>query len=239
MCVARAVVPSRLDNLPIVVMNATQTTAVLNTGDDLAELSPVASVEEQNGGRASDVPVRDGDDTDLKRVQTCAISTESAENGATLRGGEVAPGYELEKLLEGMSPTVTPEERQKVASLLKDYQDIFSKDGDDLGETHLGEHSIETGDARPIRQPLRRHPRQLLQEIDEQVEKLLQAGVVERANSPWASNLVLVKKSDGSYRICVDLRGLNSVTKKDAYPLPRIDACLDALSGSRFLAPST
>jgi len=63
---------------------------------------------------------------------------------------------------------------------------------------------------------------------------MIKAGVVEPSISPWTSNLVVVKKKDGSLRYCVDYRKINSVTRRDAYPLPRIDACLDALSGAKL-----
>jgi len=61
---------------------------------------------------------------------------------------------------------------------------------------------------------------------------MLEYGIIEPAASPWASNVVLVKKKDGSLRFCVDYRRLNSITYKDSYPLPLIDNCLNALSGS-------
>ena len=60
--------------------------------------------------------------------------------------------------------------------------------------------------------------------------------MIEPASSPWASNLVLVRKKDGSYNCCVDYRQLNSVTRKDAYPLPRIDSCLDAMANARWFS---
>ena len=148
----------------------------------------------------------------------------------------VSSGYELEPLLENMSPEVTAEEKESVRKLLTEYQDIFSQHEYDLGETNLGEHPIDTGDAKPIRQALRRHPQQLLQDIDQQVQKMIDAGIVEKSVSPWASNLVMVRKKDGTYRTCIDFRSVNSVTRKDAYPLPRIDACLDALAGSKFFS---
>ena len=65
---------------------------------------------------------------------------------------------------------------------------------------------------------------------------MLKQGVIERSLSPWASNVVLVKKKDGSYRCCVDYRQVNALTRKDAYPLPRTDVCLDAMSGSHWFS---
>ena len=65
---------------------------------------------------------------------------------------------------------------------------------------------------------------------------MLAQGVIEPASSPWASNIVLVRKKDGSSRCCVDYRQLNSATRKDAYPLPRIDACLDAIASAQWFS---
>ena len=61
---------------------------------------------------------------------------------------------------------------------------------------------------------------------------MLKQGVIEKAQSPWASNLVMGMKKDKSFRPCIDYRLLNNMTRKDAYPLPRTDMCLDAMSGS-------
>ena len=65
---------------------------------------------------------------------------------------------------------------------------------------------------------------------------MLQHGVIEPAASPWASNVVLVRKKDGSLRFCVDYRRLNSITYKDSYPLPHIDNCLNALTGASWFS---
>jgi len=99
------------------------------------------------------------------------------------------------------------------------------------------EHSIDTVDHRPFRQPLRRHTIAHLQVIDDQVNEMLENDIIEPINnSAWASNVVLVKKHDGGLRFCVDYRRLNLITHKDSFPLPRIDTCLDSLGGSTFFS---
>ena len=131
---------------------------------------------------------------------------------------------------------MTEAEKDKVDELLRDYDDIFSKSTYDMGRTHLVEHSIDTGDHRPIRQPLRRHPMAHLDEIDQQVNDLLENDFIEPAASPWAANIVLVRKKDGSHKLCVDYRAVNSVTYKDAYPLPHIDTCLGSMDGAMLFS---
>ena len=76
-------------------------------------------------------------------------------------------------------------------------------------------HSIDTGDARKIRQQPPRHSSAQQAEIDMQVSDLLAQKVIERAASPWSSNVVLAKKADGSWRCCIDFRPLNDVTSED------------------------
>ena len=97
-------------------------------------------------------------------------------------------------------------------------------------------HQIHTGEARPVRQDARWLPWSKREETDEQVEKMLNAGVIEPLGSPWMSPVVLVKKKDGTTRFCVDYRQLNNVTLKDSYPLPRIDDILDTVSGSKWFS---
>ena len=65
---------------------------------------------------------------------------------------------------------------------------------------------------------------------------MLDQGVIEPSDSPWASPVVLVRKKDGSLRYCIDYRRLNSVTIKDSYPLPRIDESLDSLSNTKYFS---
>jgi len=136
----------------------------------------------------------------------------------------------------GIDGSVTSEQAEGLTGLLKRYSDVFSRNELDLGVTPLAKHRIDTGDMRPIGQTLRKQPFHLLEKIDEHVKEMIKAGVVEPSNSPWTANLVVVKKKDGSFRYGVDYRKISNVTRRDAYPLPRIDACLDALSGAKLFS---
>ena len=113
---------------------------------------------------------------------------------------------------------------------------MFSRGDDDIGHTNVIKHSIDTGGARPVKQRPRRHPVCNQQEINRQVNDLQERGLIEASDSPWAANVVLVRKKDGSQRLCIDYRGLNAVTVKDAYPVPRIDETLDALEGAKWFS---
>ena len=76
-------------------------------------------------------------------------------------------------------------------------------------------------------------------EIEEQeVEKMLERGIIEPYQSAWSTPLVLVTKRDGSVRFCIDYRKLNECIIKDAYPLPCVDECFDALRGATWLNQS-
>jgi len=138
----------------------------------------------------------------------------------------------IEEMVSRVSPDLPDSTKGHLRQLLRKYNHVFSKNENDLGWTDLVTHTIDTGDSRPIRQQLRRHPPAHQEEIDKQVSDFLERGVVESASSPWSSNVVLARKSDGTWRCCIDFRQLNAVTRKDAYPLPKTDQCFDALAGS-------
>ena len=123
-------------------------------------------------------------------------------------------------------------ECSEIGRLLIELQDVFSTNGTDLGLTNLGEHAIDTGDARPTKQQPRRTPTAFEGEDKAALTKLQEQGSIRPSSSLWASPIVLVKKKDGSVRPCVDHRKLDSVTKPDAFPLPRTEDCLDAMAGS-------
>ena len=103
------------------------------------------------------------------------------------------------------------------------------------GKTHVIEHRIITDAQGPVRQRAYRIPPALTTEVVEELKELLDAGVVEESTSEWSSPIVVVKKKDGTNRICVDYQKLNATSKFDAYPMPRIDEMLDAVGQSEYL----
>ena len=130
---------------------------------------------------------------------------------------------------------LSPLQQQQLNELFREYQDVFSQGEDDLGNTPLLEHAIETH-GPPLRQPYRRQNPAVRREEMTQVQQMLSSNVIRPSNSPWASPVVMVRKKDGSLWFCVDFRQLNAATVKDAHPLPRIDDLLDALHGAKWFS---
>lgn len=146
--------------------------------------------------------------------------------------GEVEP--EVQQALSPELTDLSERGRNKLRGLFETYSDVFSKRPGDIGRTGVTKHRIDTGDAVPVKQRPRRIPMKVRDQVEKQKEKMLQDGVIEESESPWCSPVVLVRKKDGSFRFCVDLRAVNAVTKGFAMPLPRIDDSLDTLSRARW-----
>ena len=145
------------------------------------------------------------------------------------------------KLLQGKLDHLTREDRQHIEPILRKYAHVFhDEDTNDFKATHVTEHQIHVGDAKPIRKPPYRTPSALRQEMQDQIQKMLAKGVIRESNSPWAAPALLVPKRslDGKpkFRFCVDFRGLNSVTKFDPYPLPNFTDATATLHGSKYFS---
>ena len=107
--------------------------------------------------------------------------------------------------------------------LINDYEDIFSnRESSFIGESSFT-HRIELTSQDPVRKKAYRIPYTQQKILEDEVEKMLNANIIEKANSPYGSPVVLVKKRDNSVRFCVDYRELNSITVKDNYPMTFID----------------
>ena len=129
---------------------------------------------------------------------------------------------------------VSEAQRQKIVELLEKNADLFAKSDADLGKTHLVTAHIETGDAPPIKQSPYCLPFSQRKLVEEHIQKMLDAGIIQPSQSPWAAPIVIVGKKDGTKRFCVDYRALNKVTVKNSHPLPRIDDILASLDGAKY-----
>ena len=130
-------------------------------------------------------------------------------------------------------PALTREQKSALFALLTKHSEAFSASAQDLGRTNLIYHTIDIGDSGPVRQGIRRIPHEQIGVLKAEVDKLQSARMVEPSCLPFASPTILVTK-DGSWRHCINYRKLNSVTKKDAHPLPRVEDIFDTLAGSKF-----
>jgi hypothetical protein len=129
---------------------------------------------------------------------------------------------------------LTGENYDNLQEVLHHYQSVFSRDDNDVGCCNLIEHEIPTTDDIPTRVPYRRIPPHQWPEVREYLRQALEQGIIRESSSPYAAPVVIVRKRSGQIRMCVDYRSLNSKTRKDAYPLPRIEETLEVLKGARY-----
>jgi len=170
---------------------------------------------------------------------------------------EVEKGYDIREILpeEPKEPEISSEivkqideldlqtdtelsesQQKELRNLLRKYAILFAVNPKSPGTTHGVTHSIDTGEHQPIKQFPRRVSPAMEERIRQEVREMLKNGIIRPSKSPWSSPVVLVSKPDGSIRFCIDYRKLNSITKKDVYPLPRIDDTLDRLNQKRYFS---
>ena len=128
--------------------------------------------------------------------------------------------------LSGWSPCNAAIARE----LLLSYHDTFALEPDELGCTSAIEHKICLNDNELFKECFRHIPLPLLEEVHASLRDMLEAGTIWPSQSPWCNAVVLVRKKDGSLQFCIDFRWLNAQTKKDSYPLPRIQEVLESMA---------
>ena len=158
-----------------------------------------------------------------------------------LRGQERDVEKDSSQLLDTLKLDIgevdfTGDQRKKLDDIFAKHIDAFSLTDDDMGYTSTITHTINLTDDVPIKVPHRRIPPNQIEEVKRHIQKLLNQGIIRKSSSPYASAVVTVRKKDGSIRLCVDYRLLNSRTIKDAYPLPRIEETLDLLNGAKYFS---
>jgi hypothetical protein len=113
---------------------------------------------------------------------------------------------------------------------------LFIEKMKDIGTCTLLKHVINTGNNLPICKQSFRLGLKWEEEIEKRIKEYLEAGIIRKSNSPWRSPIVPVRKKDGSLRMCIDYRSLNSVTQVDAYQMPRIDELFDTIATGRIFS---
>ena len=159
---------------------------------------------------------------DRKRLEETATTTEKM------------PDHVVD-LYERSIKQVPKQYHKKIHQIIAQNSRVFAKSAGDMGRTMWVKHDIDTGDHSPVRQRPRRLRHDQKAEIQKQIKNLQEGGLIRPSESEWASNVVLVKKKDGTWRMCIDYRDLNLKTlNPDSYMLPRIDDTLDALSRAKY-----
>ena len=130
------------------------------------------------------------------------------------------------------------EKKEWEQRFLKEHSDIFSEDLPSFKEgTQQVEHKIELEPgAEPPCAKLRRFSPKEMDEIGKQIQTLLEQNFISPSQSPFGANVLLVKKSNGTWRMCVDYRALNRLTVKDKYPLPNLHDQLQYLQQAKYFS---
>jgi len=125
-------------------------------------------------------------------------------------------------------------QQKQLDQLLVEYQDLFEEQP---GKTKLIQHEINLEITHPIAlKPYSRRSPLEKEFIQDEIDRMLKQGIISPSESPWSAPVVIVKKKGGKLRFCVDYRQLNKVTKKDQFPLPRIDDLLDTFGKAKYFS---
>ena len=205
---ARSLARADQTSVPISVINPSTEQITLKQGQPIALFQPVESVS--------------------------SLSTEGGRLAETADCDDSNPPEHLQSMLTACSNELSANQLSLLHRTLKRNVDAFVGPDGKLGRTKLVKHIIDTGDAIPIKQSYRRLAQKQQEIADEEIDKMLDQGIIEPSNSPWASHIVIVTKNDGTPRFCIDYRKLNEVSRKDAYPLPKINECIDELAGAEW-----
>ena len=162
--------------------------------------------------------------------------TKEGERERQFQSWKEAKGTEV-KIGEEGEEAVTAEVRELYLQLICAYQEVIAENPKKPGIIPGIYHKIllKEENTRPCRERVRCGAPAEEKIKEEEIQMLLKNDIVEECNSEWSSNLVVVRKKDGTPRTCVDLRQVNIATRFDCFPLARIDESLDALGGAKYM----
>ncbi|XP_057760925.1 uncharacterized protein LOC130981349 [Arachis stenosperma] len=158
------------------------------------------------------------------------------------------PEGDLEKFIIGdteekftfINKNLPQELNEPLIEMIRANRDLFAwtpADMPGIDPKIMSHHLAVRSEARPVTQRRRKMSTERAEEVSRQTASVLEAGFIREVDySTWLSNVVLVKKHNGKWRMCVDYSDLNKACPKDCFPLPNIDALVDATAGYRYLS---
>ena len=139
----------------------------------------------------------------------------------------------LEDAMQGlrMPKEIAEDGLQALKELLGKHNATFASKITKLGRCTMGTHKNRM--SQPVKQKAYRHAKIEFDFIKDSMEKLLEQGLIDESDSPWASPLVVVKKKEvDGLRMCVDQRAVNELEKEDAYPMPETEVLISQTGGA-------
>ena len=161
----------------------------------------------------------------MQQEEIIACTTETANNN----------GWRPSEHVQIIGNWMTQEQTRVLKELIDKFSDVFSIGDEDIGQATFS-HEIKIDGVTPINSRSYPFPYAKREAVKDQIDKMLRMGVIEPSSGEFSSPVVLVKKSDGKERFCVDFRNLNAATIKDNYPMPWIQERLDQLSGCKYFS---
>ena len=129
-----------------------------------------------------------------------------------------------------------PELARQAKALLLEFHHVFSLEPNEIGCTNTTKHIIKLMKDKPFKERFRRIAPPLVDEVRQHIQEMLDGSAIQPSQSPWCNAVVLMRKKDGLLRFCIDFRCLNTRTKKDAYPLPRMQETMESMVGARHFS---
>ena len=133
------------------------------------------------------------------------------------------PKYQLDSTIQ-----------QQLDNLFRTFKDQFAKDETTIGTTPLTQMSIDTGDSDPVSQKPYPVAMKHYNWVKEEIDKLLEAGVIRNSHFSWSAPIIVVPKGDEGKRLVIDYRALNKVTRKFVWPMPKVEDIFSQLNGAKY-----
>lgn len=231
--------PGRTARIPVRICNMSAKTITIRAKSTICQLQVVEVLRHAPifESASSDEALFAGKETNLTSEDPFVhqqTEMEAANSNATTQ--DIASKIKTTYGVDLHDSDLSTEQQEKVLKLFEKWKSVFPKTPMDLGHTSAVKHKIELTNNEPFKEPYRRIPPALFNEVKQHLHEMLDIGAIRESKSPWSSNVVIVRKKDGTIRFCIDFRKLNARTRKDAYGIPRVEDTLHMLAGAKYFS---